>query len=58
MDEPASRFIDDEEGGVIEDDGGFHDQNFEERSETSKRGRIKIRIKMSMYFGETAVPVL
>ena len=58
MNEPTGWFVDDEEGRVIEEDGGFHDQNFEERSETSKRGRIKIRIKMSMYFGETAVPVL
>ena len=46
--EPTGRFVYDQEGGVIEEDGGFHDQNFEERSETSKRGRIKIRIKMSM----------
>ena len=58
MDEPTCRFIDDQERGVFKDNGGFHDQNFEERSETSKMGRIKIRIKMSMYFGETAVPVL
>ena len=58
MNEPTGWFVDDEEGGMVEDNGGFHDQNFEERSETSKRGRIKIRIKMSMYFGETAVPVL
>ena len=48
MNKPAGRFIDDQEGRVIEEDGRFHDQNFEERSETSKRGRIKIRIKMSM----------
>ena len=48
VNKPAGRFIDDQEGRVIEEDGGFHDQNFEERSETSKRGRIKIRIKMSM----------
>ena len=58
VNQPAGRFIDDQEGGVFKDNGGFHDQNFEERSETSKRGRIKIRIKMSMYFGETAVLVL
>jgi len=48
VNEPTGWFVDDEEGGMVEDDGRFHDQNFEERSETSKRGRIKIRIKMSM----------
>ena len=62
MNEPAGGFIYDQEGGMVEEDGGFHDQNFEERSETSKRGRIKIRIKMSMKMrtsvGDKAVPVL
>jgi len=48
VNEPACGFVDDQEGRVIEEDGGFHDQNFEERSETSKGSRIKIRIKMSM----------
>jgi hypothetical protein len=58
VNKPAGRFIDDEEGGVIEDNGGFHDQNFEERCERSKGSRIRIRIKMRMNFGEKAVPLL
>ena len=55
VDEPAGRFIHHQERGVIELDGGFHDQNFEERFKTSKRGRIKIRIKMRV--SEPDVPV-
>ena len=60
MNEPAGGLIYDEEGGMVEGDGGFHDQNFEERYDTSKRGRIRIRIKMKMRtsVGGTAVLVL
>jgi hypothetical protein len=62
VDEPAGGFIYDEEGGVIEDDGGFHGVDFGEMCDTSKGSRIRARIKMKMKMrtsvGETAVPVL
>ena len=58
VDQPSCGFIHDQEGGVIEEDGRFHGVNFEGMCDTSKGGKIRIRIKMRMNFGETAVPVL
>ena len=60
MNEPTGWFVDDEEGGMVEDDGGFHEMDFGEMCDTSKGSRIRIRIKMKMRTstGETAVPVL
>ena len=60
MNEPTGRFVDDEEGGMVEDDGRFHGMHFEEMCDTSKGSRIRIRIKMKMRtsVGEAAVPLL
>ena len=51
VDEPTGWFVDDEEGRVIEEDGGFHGMHFEEMCDTSKGSRIRIRIKMKMRTG-------
>ena len=58
MYEPTGRFVYDQKGRVIEEDGRFHGMHFEEMCDTSKGSRIRIRIKMIMYFGEAAVSVL
>jgi hypothetical protein len=46
--EPTGRFVYDQEGRVIEEDGGFHGIHFEEMCDTIKGSRIRIRIKMKM----------
>ena len=43
VNEPTCRFIHDEEGGVVEKDGGFHDWNYEERCTTSRGSELGLR---------------
>jgi hypothetical protein len=62
VNKPAGRFVDDQEGRMVEEDGRFHEMDFGEMCDTSKGSRIRIRIKMKMKMrtstGETAVRVL
>jgi len=41
VDQPVSGLIHDQEGRVIEDDGGLHGSDFEGRCKTSKGGKDK-----------------
>ena len=59
VNQPTGGLIHDRERGMIEDDGGFHEMDFEEMWDTIKgRSRMVIKIKMRIDFGVSWPPVV
>ena len=59
VNQPTGGLIHDQERGMIEDDGGFHEMDFEEMWDTIKgRSRMVIKIKMRIDFGVSWPPPL